>query len=188
VELPTVFGLNMAMYNLHSGGLHFEDHDGPEGTGRVVLDNYRYTPTGSTFADLSVYWSDGEFPSDEGAAVAHVAGLERLYRQALDAPVNVLTAELGEFRGLPAWRLTGEWEAWTMPRDGASYPVEWTVLRCPLSDSLWTLAIYADRQGFMDDLRVTQATFECPLPGWSQDRPQRRASEHDSQVDKAGEQ
>jgi hypothetical protein len=120
--------------------------------------------------------------------VAHVAGLERLYRQALNAPVNVLTAEMGEFRGLPAWRLTGEWEAWTMPRDGASYPVEWTVLRCPLSDSLWTLAIYADRQGFMDDLRVTQATFECPLPGWSQDRPQRRASEHDNQVDKAGEQ
>jgi hypothetical protein len=165
VEPPGIFGINMAMYNLHSAGLHFEDHPNADGSGRVILDNYRYTPTGATFADLNVYWSDAGFPNNEGEARAHVEDLGRLYRQAVDSTVTILTAELQVFQDQPAWRLTGGWRTPDRPRAGAHYPVEWTVLRCPDSDWVWTLAIYADRQGYMDDLRAVQATFECPGAG-----------------------
>jgi hypothetical protein len=165
VEPPSVFGLNLAMYNLHSGGLHFEDHLRADGSGRVVLDNYRYTATGSTFADLNVYWEDARFPENEAGALAHVEGLGRLYRQAVDSPVTVMGAELRTFQDRSAWRLTGEWRTPDRPRAGAGHPVEWTVFRCPHSDWLWTLVIYADRQDHMDDLRAAQATFECPTPG-----------------------
>jgi hypothetical protein len=164
VEPPRLFGYNVAMYNLHNGGLHFEDRSYEDGGGYVLLDNYRYETVKVTFATLDVHWGPADFPTDAAAAIARIQDLAGPYRQDPETPTTELEAESTLFQDRPAWRVTGRWKAFYAPNPTVRYPVEWTIFRCPDSDWLWTLAIYAEKTAYMDHLREVRGTFECPLP------------------------
>jgi hypothetical protein len=168
IEYPRLFGLGTGFYNLSAtGGLHFEDKLLEDGSGFVILDNYRYQAIGVTFAALEVHWQCVEYPADQEAAVAFAQRLARtgLHHQNPDTPVGELTAAPTVFQGRPAWQVSGTGSEYYVSEAAAAYPIEWLIFSCPDSDWLWSLAIHADNESFMDSLRSVRESFVCPGPG-----------------------
>jgi hypothetical protein len=168
VEYPRIFGLGTGFHNLHeTGGLHFEDWVHPDGSGYVILDNYRYGTIGITFATLEVHWQGQDFPADAAAAVAFAESLAEsgFHHQELDVPLKDLSAEETTFHGRTAWQIMGTGSEFYVSLAGGDYPVEWTIFECPDSDWLWALVIFTDDAGHMDHLRAVRSTFECPAAG-----------------------
>jgi hypothetical protein len=166
VEYPQIFGLGTGFYNLQeTGGLHFEDWLNGDGSGYVILDNYRYVAIGVTFATLEVHWQDLDFPEDEADAAAFAASLDGagFHHQDPDTPLKEMAAEAFTFHGRPAWHVSGLGSEYYVSSAGAEYPVEWLILQCPGSDWLWALVIAADDANYMDHLRTVRNTFKCPL-------------------------
>lgn len=165
IEHPRVFGLGTGFYNLsQSGGLHFEDWLNDDGSGYVILDNYRYNAVGVTFATLEVHWGDEAFPADEAAAVALAQSLARsgLHHQDPDTPLTVLTANSVTFQGRSAWQVLGSGTEYYVAEAAAEYPVEWLIFQCPGSDWVWSLVLSTDHEVYIDHLRALRETFECP--------------------------
>ena len=167
IEHPRIFGLGTGFYNLaQSGGLHFEDWLNEDGSGYVILDNYRYDALGVTFAALEVHWRDEGFPADAAAACALAQSLAAtgLHHQEPDAPLAKLTATRTAFQGRLAWQVVAEGQEYYVAEAAAGYPVEGLIFQCPGSDWLWSLVLSTDHEPYMDHLRAIQETFECP-PG-----------------------
>lgn len=165
VDHPRIFGLGTGFYNLHeTGGLHFEDWLNEDGSGYVILDNYRYVMIGVTFATLEVHWQQVDFPNDGTAAIAYAESLARkgLHHQDPDAPITILTAKNVTFQDRSAWQVLGRGSEYYVAKPAAEYPVEWLIFGCPGSDWLWSLVISSDNVGYMNHLRGIQKTFECP--------------------------
>jgi hypothetical protein len=165
IEHPHVYGLGTGFYNLQeTGGLHFEDWLHEDGSGYVILDNYRYVVIGVTFATLEVHWQDVDFPVDEGAAIAHADSLGRsgLHHQDPDVSLTKLTAEMVMYQDRSTWHVLGQGSEYYVAPAAAEYPVEWLIFQCPGSDWLWSLIISSDNVGYMDHLRGVQKTFACP--------------------------
>lgn len=165
VEYPRIFALGTGFSNLHSaGGLHFEDWLNADGSGLVILDNYRYGTVGVTFATLEVHWLDQTYPVDEEHAISVAAESSEagLHHQEPEAPLMAMSAQASEFQGRPAWLITGEGTEYYVSGAGAAYPIEWLIFGCPGSDWLWSLVIAADESEYQDHLRAVRSTFECP--------------------------
>jgi hypothetical protein len=165
VEHPRVFALGTGFYNLaESGGLHFEDWLYEDGSGYVILDNYRYNAVGITFATLEVHWRHAEFPADGGTAIAHAQNLAEsgLHHQEPDTPLTQLSARKVAFQDREAWQVLGRGQEFYVSKAAAEYPVEFMVFQCPDSDWLWSLVIATDRETYLNHLRAVQQTFECP--------------------------
>ncbi|MCK5314744.1 MAG: hypothetical protein KAJ53_06455 [Anaerolineales bacterium] len=165
IEHPRIFGLGTGFYNLHgTGGLHFEDWLNKDGSGYVILDNYRYVVMGVTFATLEVHWQHVDFPTDGAAAIAYAENLARtgLHHQDPDTPLTKLTAKKVTFQDRSAWQVLGRGSEFYVAKAAAEYPVEWLIFQCPGLDWLWSLVISADNVGYMNHLRAVQKTFECP--------------------------
>lgn len=165
VEHPRIFGVGTGFYNLHgSGGLHFEDWLEEDGSGYVVLDNYRYAALGVTFATLEVHWQQKEFPADGKAAMAHAEKLagSGLHHQDPEIPITKKTAKKITFQDRPAWQVLGLGSEFYVSKSAAEYPVEWLIFECPGREWLWSLVIAADEMGYMNHLRSVRETFECP--------------------------
>jgi len=165
IEHPRIFGLGTGFYNLsQSGGLHFEDWLHDDGSGYVILDNYRYDAMGVTFAALEIHWRHADFPADEAAAIAFAQSLAGagLHHQDPDTPLTKLTAETVTFKGHAAWHVVGRGSEYYVSKAAAEYPVEWLIFPCPGSGWLWSLVLSADREDYMEHLRALQESFECP--------------------------
>jgi len=165
VEPPRMFGLGTGFYNLHeSGGLHFEDWLYEDGSGYVILDNYRYNASGVTFAALEVHWRQGDLPTDTAAAIAHAHSLAEagLHHQDPETALSKLAAETSTFQGRPAWRVAGWGQEYYVTKAAAEYPVEWLIFNCPGSDWVWSLILSTNHPAYMKDLRALQKSFECP--------------------------
>ena len=166
-EYPQIFGLGTGFYNLHTmGGLHFEDWLNEDGSGYVILDNYRYGAIGVTFAALEVHWQHVDFPIDRAAAIlfAESLAISGLHHQDPDNPLVKLSARTAVFQGRSAWHVIGQGSEYFMSEAAAKYPIEWLIFQCPGSDWLWSLVIATDNIGYLSHLRGVQKTFECP-PG-----------------------
>lgn len=167
IEPPRVLGLGTGFYNLsQSGGLHFEDWLNEDGSGYVILDNYRYNAVGVTFATLEVHWGHAAFPADGAAAAAWAQSLAAtgLHHQEPETPLLALTASRTVFQGYPAWQVAGQGMEYYVAEAAAAYPVECLIITCPGSDWLWSLVLSTDHEPWMDHLRAVRETFECP-PG-----------------------
>jgi hypothetical protein len=165
IEHPHIFSLGTGFYDLaNSGGLHYEDWLYEDGSGYVILDNYRYNTIGVTFATLEVHWRHVEFPVDGEAAITHAQNLSGagLHHQEPDAPLTQLTVKTITFQGQPAWQVLGQGQEFYVSKAAAEYPVELMIFQCPDSDWLWSLVIATDREAYMNHLRTVQQTFECP--------------------------
>jgi hypothetical protein len=165
IEHPRVLGLGTGFYNLaQSGGLHFEDWLNEDGSGYVILDNYRYESAGVTFATLEVHWRREQFPVDAKAASAFAQTLagSGLHHHEPDTPLVELTASSTTFQGRPAWQVSGQGQEYYVAAAAAAYPVECLVFGCPGSGWLWSLVLATDREPWMDHLRALLETFECP--------------------------
>jgi hypothetical protein len=165
VEYPRIFGLGTGFHNLHeTGGLHFEDWLNADGSGFVILDNYRYGAVGVTFATLEVHWLAQNFPLDGSSAVAVAEGPAAggLHHQDPDAPVEGSSVQASQFQGRPAWMVAGEGREFYVSAASAAYPIEWLIFECPGSDWLWALVVSADEGGYIDHLQAARDTFECP--------------------------
>lgn len=165
IDQPQIYGLGTGFYNLsQSGGLHFEDQLNEDGSGYVLLDNYRYGAIGVTFAALEVHWQGSEFPTDAVSTAAYAQTLvgSGLPHQDPDAPIMELKAELVSFQDRPAWQVSGSTREYYVSKAATEYPVEWLMFNCPGSDWLWTLVISTDQASYMSRLRTLLATFECP--------------------------
>jgi hypothetical protein len=165
INQPQFYGLGTGFYNLsQSGGLHFEDQLNEDGSGYVLLDNYRYGAIGVTFAALEIHWQDYELPIDAVSAAAYAQTLvgSGLPHQDPDAPIMELKAEQVSFQDRPAWQVSGSTREYYVSKAAAEYPVEWLMFTCPRSDWLWTLVISTDQASYMSRLRTLLATFECP--------------------------
>jgi len=172
IDQPQIFGLGTGFYNLsQSGGLHFEDQLNEDGSGYVLLDNYRYEALGVTFAALEIQWQNADYPPDGASAAAYAQSLvgPGLPHQDPDAPQMVLTAKQVTFQDRPAWQVTGRTKEYYVSAAAAEYPVEWLIFNCPASDWLWTLTISTDYQLYLSRLRSLQETFEC-LPASPDDQ------------------
>jgi hypothetical protein len=167
IEHPRVFGFGTGFYNLaQSGGLHFEDWVNEDGSGYVILDNYRYDALGVTFTTLEVHWRGAQSPADGDEAVVFAQSLAAtgLHHQEPDTPLAELTATRTTFQGRPAWQVVGEGQEYYVAEAAAGYPVECLIFQCPGSDWLWSLVLSTDHEPYMDHLRAVRETFECP-PG-----------------------
>ena len=165
IEHPHIFGLGTGFYNLHeTGGLHFEDWLNEDGSGFVILDNYRYIAIGVTFATLEVHWQSVDFPTDGAAAIAFAESLARpgLHHQDPDTPLTKLSAETVTFQGRSAWQVMGLGSEYYVSKAAAEYSVEWLIFQCPGSDWLWSLVIATDNVGYLNQLREVQKSFDCP--------------------------
>jgi hypothetical protein len=165
VEYPRIFGLGTGFHNLHeTGGLHFEDWLKADGSGFVLLDNYRYGAVGVTFATLEVHWLSQDFPMDVSSALAVAKGpaAAGLHHQEPDAPLTEMSAQTAEFQGRPAWLVAGQGSEFYVSASAGAYPIEWLIFECPGSDWLWSLVIAADEGDYIDHLRTVRNTFECP--------------------------
>jgi hypothetical protein len=165
IEYPRVFGLGTGFYNLaDSGGLHFEDWVRQDGSGYVILDNYRYGAIGVAFAALEVHWRQATFPTDGAGAIALALSLAKdgLHHQDPTTPLAAATAKRTEFQGRYAWEVVAEGTEAYVARAGAGYVVEWLTFRCPGSGWLWSLVLSTDHEPWMDHLRVMRESFECP--------------------------
>ena len=165
IEPPHIFGLGTGFYNLsETGGLHFEDWLHEDGSGYVILDNYRYVALGVTFAALEVHWRDVEYPTDGEKAIAYAQSLAGagLHHQDPDTPLTMLTARPVTFQGRSAWQVHGRGSEYYVSKAAAEYPVEWLMFHCPGSDWLWSLVLSTDHEAYMNHLRAVQKTFVCP--------------------------
>ena len=165
IEHPHIFGLGSGFYNLHeTGGLHFEDWLNEDGSGFVILDNYRYIAIGVTFATLEVHWQSVDFPTDGAAAIAFAESLARpgLHHQDPDTPLTKLSAETVTFQGRSAWQVMGLGSEYYVSKAAAEYSVEWLIFQCPGSDWLWSLVIATDNVDYLNHLRDVQKSFDCP--------------------------
>ncbi len=165
IEYPRIFGLGTGFSNLHSaGGLHFEDWLNTDGSGLVILDNYRYGTVGVTFATLEVHWLDQRYPAnpEEAVIVAEESAELGLHHQEPEAPLTALSAQDSEFQGRPAWIIRGEGSEFYVSGAAGAYPVEWLIFECPGSDWLWSLVIAADEVEYLDHLRTVRNSFVCP--------------------------
>ncbi len=165
IEYPRIFALGTGFYNLsESGGLHFEDWLNEDGSGYVILDNYRYDALGVTFAALEIHWRHAEYPADAATAIALARSLAEsgLHHQDPDTPVTKLTAEATTYQGRPAWHVLGRGSEYYVSKAAAEYPVEWLIFQCSGSDWLWSLVLSTDKEDYMDHLWAVQQTFECP--------------------------
>lgn len=165
IEHPSIFGVGTGFYNLHgSGGLHFEDWLEEDGSGYVILDNYRYDALGVTFATIEVHWQQNDFPVDGEAAIAHADKLAStgLHHQDPETPLSKITAKKVAFQERPAWQVLGRGSEYYVAKAAAEYPIEWLIFQCPGRDWLWSLVIAADNVGYMNHLRAVEETFECP--------------------------
>lgn len=165
VEYPHIFSLGIGAYNLsESGGLHFEDWQHDDGSGYVILDNYRYIAIGITFATLEVHWQDAAFPSSEATAIARAQSLvgPGLHHQEPGIPLSDLSAQMVEFQALRAWQVFGHGQEYYVSKAAAEYPIEFMIFECPGSDRLWSLVTATDREAYMNHLRAIRQTFECP--------------------------
>lgn len=165
IEYPRKYGLGTGFYDLqNSGGLHFEDWVFEDGSGYVILDNYRYEMAGVTFAAIEVHWLYEDFPVGEGSTISmaeDVAG-RGLHHQADDAGLDIQSVERTTFHGLPAWRVIGEGVEEHVAWAAAGYPVEWLIFQCSGSDFVWIMLLSSDNVGHLHQLRALQDTFECP--------------------------
>jgi hypothetical protein len=169
IEHPRIFGLGTGFYNLsESGGLHFEDWLNEDGSGYVILDNYRYNTIGVTFAALEVHWRHVAFPADGAVAIAYAQSLagSGLHHQDPDTPLTDLAAKTVTFQGRPAWQVLGRGSEYYVSKAANEYPVEWLMFHCPGSDWLWSLVVSTDHEDYMNHLRAVQETFECPPVNW----------------------
>jgi hypothetical protein len=165
IEHPKIFGLGTGFYNLSdAGGLHFEDWVNEDGSGYVILDNYRYTTIGVTFAALEIHWRHVEFPVDEATAIDYAQSLVNtgLHHQDPDTPITNLTAKMVSFQSRSAWQVLGRGNEYYVSKAASDYPVEWLILQCPGSDWLWSLVISTDDEVYVNHLRAVRETFECP--------------------------
>jgi len=165
IVLPRIYGLGTGFYNLHeSGGFHFEDWSNEDGSGYVILDNYRYGAAGITFATLEVYWKLVDFPIDEVAAIVHAQNLAEtgLHHQEPNTSVMNPVAKAVTFQDQPAWQVIGWWKEYYTAKAAPERPAEWLIFPCPGSDWLWSLAISTNYVVHMRNLRALQETFECP--------------------------
>ncbi len=165
IDQPQIHGLGTGFYNLsQSGGLHFEDELHEDGSGYVLLDNYRYEALGVTFAALEVHWREAEYPPDGASAAVYAQSLigSGLPHQDPDAPPMELSAQQVTFQDRPAWQVTGRTKEFYVSKAAAEYPVEWLMFTCPGSNFLWTLVISSDHESYISRLRSLQETFECP--------------------------
>ncbi|MGD9094065.1 MAG: hypothetical protein PVF74_14550 [Anaerolineales bacterium] len=165
VEHPSVFGLGTGFYNLSdSGGLHFEDWLEEDGSGYVILDNYRYKAVGVTFATIEVHWRDLHFPTNGEIAIDYAQSLSRagLHHQDPESPLVELTAIPATFQGRPAWHVLGQGTEYYVSKAAAEYPIEWLHFQCPGSDWLWTMVLSTDHQAYLNHLQALWNTFECP--------------------------
>jgi hypothetical protein len=165
IEHPKIFALGTGFYNLsESGGLHFEDWLNEDGSGYVILDNYRYDAIGVTFATLEIHWRHAEYPADGATAIAFAQSLagQGLHHQDPDTPITKLTAGTTGFQGRSAWHVLGVGSEYYVSKAAAEYPVEWLIFQCPGSDWLWSLVLSADKEDYVDHLQAVQETFECP--------------------------
>lgn len=165
IEHPRIFGVGTGFYNLReSGGLHFEDWLEKDGSGYVILDNYRYDALGVTFATLEVHWQYLDFPDEGEAVMAYAEKLASsgLHHQDPETPITKVTAKKVTFQDRPAWQVLGRGSEFYVAKAAADYPIEWLIFRCPGEDKLWSLVIASDNAGYMNQLRSVQETFECP--------------------------
>lgn len=126
-----------------------------DGSGYVLIDN-----RGHGTVRLDVHWRHADFPADEAAARAY----------ARDLPISAevehildpeLVAQAATFQGRPAWLVTGRLLS------GHGYTalggdIEWVIFQCPDSNWLWTLVIHTSNPTYVEHLRTTRETFECP--------------------------
>lgn len=165
IEHPHIFGLGTGFYNLAgSGGLHFEDWLYEDGSGYVILDNYRYNAIGITFATLEIHWQHAEFPINGTTVIAHAQDLagSGLHHQEPGTLLTKLAAQTVTFQGRSAWQVVGLGQEYYVSKAAAEYPVEFMIFQCPGSDWLWSLVMATDREAYMNHLRAVQQTFECP--------------------------
>jgi hypothetical protein len=165
IEHPHIFPLGTGFYNLaESGGLHFEDWLYEDGSGYVILDNYRYNAGGVTFVTLEIHWRHAEFPVDEATAIAHVQSLVEsgLHHQEPDTYLTQLSSQMVTFQDRPTWQVVGRGQEFYVSQAAAGYPVEYIVFQCPSSEWLWSLVIATDRETYVNHLRTVRQTFECP--------------------------
>jgi hypothetical protein len=165
IEHPHVYGLGTGFHNLSvTGGLHFEDWGDPDGSGCVILDNYRYDALGVTFATIEVHWRRTGFPADGSSAMAHAQSLAArgLHHQDPEAPLTQLSSRRSTFQGRPAWRVLGLGQEYYVSKAAADYPVEWLIFQCPGTDWVWSLVVSTDQERYLDHLRTVQEAFECP--------------------------
>jgi len=165
IEPPSIYGLGTGFFNLsEAGGLHFEDWLNKDGSGYVILDNYRYVALGVTFTALEIHWRKVELPPDAASAADYAQSLARtgLHHQDPGAPLTELAAKQVTFQGRSAWLVHGRGSQYYVSKAAAEYPIEWLMFHCPGSDWLWTLVLSTDHEPYMNRLRTLQKTFECP--------------------------
>lgn len=127
-----------------------------DGSGYVFIDNPGH---GSQRADT--HWRHADWPANEAAARAYVRDLPLSAERDL-IPDPKLVAEQTTFQERPAWLVTGR----TVSNQGYNRPpsrlIEWVIFQCPDSPWLWTLAIHTKNPTYVEHLRTTRETFECP--------------------------
>jgi len=138
---------------------HAQRYD--DGSGYVFIDN-----RGHGTVRLDVHWRRADLPADAAAACTYVRDLP-LSAEAEHIRDPNLVAELTTFQGKSAsaghcvWLVTGRLLS------GHGYTalggdIEWLILRCPDSPWLWTLVIHTSNPTYVEHLRQTRETFECP--------------------------
>jgi hypothetical protein len=165
IEHRNIFGLGTGFYNLsESGGLHFEDWLEEDGSGYVILDNYRYNAVGVTFATIEVHWRDLDFPTNGETAFGYAQSLSEagLHHQDPETPLSVLTAVTATFQGRQAWHIIGQGTEYYVSKAAAKYPIEWLHFQCPGTNWLWTIVLSTDHEAYLNHLRTVASTFECP--------------------------
>jgi hypothetical protein len=126
-----------------------------DGSGYLFIDN-----RGHGTVRLDVHWRHADFPTDEGAARAYVQDLP-LSADAEHILGPKLVADQTTFQGRPAWLVTGRLLS------GHGYTalggdIEWVIFQCPDSNWLWTLVIHTSNPTYVEHLRQTRETFQCP--------------------------
>jgi len=132
---------------------HAQRYD--DGSGYVFIDN-----RGHGTVRLDVHWRHADFPADAASACAYVRDLP-LSADAAHILDPKLAAEQTTFQEKSAWLVTGR----TLSGHGYTAlggDIEWVVFQCPDSDWLWTLVIHTSNPSYVEHLRQTRETFQCP--------------------------
>lgn len=134
-----------------------------ENGGYVILAGNPSSPELSlSFVIMDVHWRQMEFPRDGISAKNYVLDLAGPHRITLGISTDDLVAEQGNFRGWPAWKVTGWWNPSSSPGNPVrEAPLDWVVFHCPGSEWLWTILITTNEMELLDDLQSIRETFEC---------------------------
>jgi hypothetical protein len=134
-----------------------------ENGGFVILaGNPASTEMSISFVIMDVHWRQMEIPGDGISAKNYVLNLAGPHRITLDISTDDLVAERYNFRGWPAWKVTGWWNPNNSVGNPAQEaPLEWVVFHCPGSEWLWTILITTNEMELQDDLQAIRGTFEC---------------------------